>query len=86
MMYAINHPKRFRLNTAISNNYHVYVCMCCHVDTPLQEKLDTLAGQIGNGGMAAAGATFIAMMAIWFAFPGHRVEVGCLNIGINSFR
>ena len=35
-------------------------------DTPLQEKLDTLAGQIGNGGMIAAGATFIAMLVVWY--------------------
>lgn len=34
-----------------------------------------MAGQIGNGGMAAAGATFIAMMAIWFAFPNSRGQV-----------
>lgn len=33
-------------------------------DTPLQEKLDVLAGQIGNFGMFAAGATFVAMMII----------------------
>jgi calcium-translocating P-type ATPase len=42
------------------------------VDTPLQEKLDTLAGQIGNLGMVAAGATFVAMVAIWFYYPEHR--------------
>jgi Ca2+-transporting ATPase len=42
------------------------------VDTPLQEKLDTLAGQIGNLGMAAAAATFLAMIAIWFYYPEHR--------------
>lgn len=39
------------------------------VDTPLQEKLDTLAGQIGNGGMVAAGATFIAMLVVWYYSP-----------------
>ena len=42
-------------------------------DTPLQEKLDTLANQIGNGGMIAAAATFIAMLAIWFYYPSTRV-------------
>jgi calcium-translocating P-type ATPase len=42
------------------------------VDTPLQEKLDALAGQIGNLGMVAAGATFVAMIAIWFYYPEHR--------------
>ncbi|KAJ1397161.1 E1-E2 ATPase-domain-containing protein [Ochromonadaceae sp. CCMP2298] len=42
------------------------------VDTPLQEKLDKLAGQIGNMGMAAAGATFLAMLALWFIYPENR--------------
>uniref|UniRef100_A0A7S3HU65 Calcium-transporting ATPase n=1 Tax=Spumella elongata TaxID=89044 RepID=A0A7S3HU65_9STRA len=42
------------------------------VDTPLQEKLDTLANQIGNLGMFAAGATFIAMIAIWYMYPEQR--------------
>jgi len=41
-------------------------------DTPLQEKLDTLAGQIGNLGMVAAAATFVAMIAIWFYYPEQR--------------
>lgn len=43
--------------------------------TPLQEKLDVLAGQIGNAGMAAAGATFVAMLAIWFIYPSLREPV-----------
>jgi len=34
-------------------------------DTPLQEKLDTLAGEIGNMGTMAAYATFAAMIVIW---------------------
>lgn len=42
------------------------------VDTPLQEKLDTLAGQIGNFGMACAGATFIAMLVVWYYKPESR--------------
>ena len=42
------------------------------VDTPLQEKLDVLAGQIGNLGMAAAVATFLAMTALWFLYPDNR--------------
>ena len=49
------------------------------VDTPLQEKLDVLAGQIGNVGMAAAAATFVAMMVIWFMYPEKRVE------GVNMY-
>lgn len=42
------------------------------VDTPLQEKLDKLAGQIGNMGMAAAAATFVAMLVLWFLYPENR--------------
>jgi P-type Ca2+ transporter type 2C len=41
-------------------------------ETPLQEKLTVLADQIGYGGMAAAGATFIAIIAIYFLFPESR--------------
>lgn len=37
-----------------------------------QEKLDVLAGQIGNLGMAAAGATFLASVAIWALRPEAR--------------
>jgi Ca2+-transporting ATPase len=43
-------------------------------DTPLQEKLDVLAGQIGNFGMAVAVATFFAMIGLhYFGFHsgGH---------------
>ena len=41
-------------------------------DTPLQEKLDNLANQIGNLGMIAAAATFFAMIGIWFYYPDQR--------------
>ena len=41
-------------------------------DTPLQEKLDTLAAQIGVGGLIAAGATFAVLMIQWFWFPENR--------------
>ena len=41
-------------------------------ETPLQEKLNTLAGQIGNLGIAAAVCTFIAMLSIWFLYPEMR--------------
>lgn len=41
-------------------------------DTPLQEKLDTLAGQIGNFGMVTAVLTFIAMLALWYIRPDWR--------------
>jgi Ca2+-transporting ATPase len=40
-----------------------------HEDTPLQEKLDTLAAQIGIGGLVAAVATFAVMMIQWKFFP-----------------
>jgi calcium-translocating P-type ATPase len=41
-------------------------------ETPLQEKLDVLAGQIGNLGMGSAVMTFIVMIAIWFLRPDER--------------
>lgn len=40
--------------------------------TPLQEKLDDLAGQIGNVGIFAAGVTFLAMVIIWYLLPSTR--------------
>jgi hypothetical protein len=43
-------------------------------DTPLQEKLDVLASQIGQLGMGMAAATFVAMMTIWFLYPSSRQE------------
>ena len=48
---------------------------CNEIETPLQEKLNVLAGQIGNGGMLAAGATFTAMLVIWFVMPEKRPPV-----------
>ena len=44
------------------------------VPTPLQEKLDTLAGQIGYLGMGCAGATFVVMVAVWVLYPSTRVN------------
>jgi P-type Ca2+ transporter type 2C len=41
-------------------------------DTPLQEKLDVLAGQIGNFGMVTAVLTFVAMLTLWFVKPEWR--------------
>ena len=43
-------------------------------DTPLQEKLDILAGQIGNLGIASAVATFIAMSVLWYLYPERRED------------
>jgi len=45
-------------------------------DTPLQEKLDILAGQIGNLGIASAVATFIAMSVLWYLYPERREDAG----------
>lgn len=42
------------------------------VDTPLQEKLDVLANQIGYLGMGAAAATFLAMIALYALYPSQR--------------
>ena len=41
-------------------------------DTPLQEKLETLANQIGYVGMAMAACTFLAMIWVYFAHPDSR--------------
>jgi P-type E1-E2 ATPase len=43
-------------------------------DTPLQEKLDTLANQIGNFGMVSAGITFVAMIFIRYIHPDNQVS------------
>jgi len=50
-----------------------------NTETPLQEKLNVLAGQIGNGGMLAAGATFVAMMTLWFLYPETHAPVSLCN-------
>lgn len=42
-------------------------------DTPLQEKLDAMAANIGYVGMACAAATFVATMCVYFTT--HRVSV-----------
>lgn len=41
-------------------------------ETPLQEKLDKLAGQIGTGGMSVAALTFVAMIILWVVHPEWR--------------
>lgn len=45
------------------------------VDTPLQEKLDTLANQIGNFGMVAAVLTFIAMISLRLIHPDNQISL-----------
>ena len=52
------------------------------VDTPLQEKLDVLANQIGNGGIAAAICTFLAMVGVWVIYPSTRY-VASQSIALN---
>jgi calcium-translocating P-type ATPase len=54
-----------------------------HADTPLQEKLTELADQIGYGGMAAAAATFLVIMVMWWLFPERR-EAGLLQTAIKA--
>ena len=54
-------------------------------DTPLQEKLDTLAGQIGNGGMVAAGATFIAMLVVWYYTPDGVSKPSLFEYTLKAF-
>ncbi len=54
--------------------------------TPLQEKLDDMAAMIGYVGMAAAGATFIAMMAIKvFVQPEYLKEHTILSYALEAF-
>jgi P-type Ca2+ transporter type 2C len=54
--------------------------------TPLQEKLTTLADQIGYGGMGAAVATFGAMMAIYFFIPENRdPDMTLFEVMLKSF-
>jgi Ca2+-transporting ATPase len=42
------------------------------VDTPLQERLDSLANLIGLIGTAAAAATFIALLVFWIIKVSHK--------------
>jgi calcium-translocating P-type ATPase len=43
-------------------------------ETPLQQKLNVLAEQIGYFGMGAAVATFTALVALWFIYPESRAS------------
>jgi Ca2+-transporting ATPase len=42
--------------------------------TPLQEKLDVLAAQIGHLGMATAVLTFVTMIGIYCMYPASRAD------------
>jgi Ca2+-transporting ATPase len=55
-------------------------------ETPLQEKLDSMAAMIGYVGMGAAAATFVAMMAIKiFVDPDYLQEVSVFHHALNAF-
>lgn len=54
--------------------------------TPLQEKLDDMAALIGQVGIAAAAATFIAMMCIKiFAKPAYLDDVSVFAQALDAF-
>ncbi|KAG7361610.1 plasma-membrane calcium-translocating P-type ATPase [Nitzschia inconspicua] len=54
--------------------------------TPLQEKLDDMAAMIGYVGMAAAAATFVAMMCIKiFVDPGYLKDVSVFKHALDAF-
>jgi calcium-translocating P-type ATPase len=55
-------------------------------ETPLQEKLDDMAAMIGYVGMAAAAATFIAMMSIKiFVDPDYLKDVSLFKHALDAF-
>jgi len=55
-------------------------------ETPLQEKLDDMAAMIGNVGIAAAAATFIAMMCIKiFINPEYLHDVSVFHHALEAF-
>lgn len=54
--------------------------------TPLQEKLDDMAATIGYVGMAAAAATFVAMMMIKLVVkPDYLADVSIFNHALDAF-
>lgn len=55
-------------------------------ETPLQEKLDDMAAMIGYVGIAAAAATFVAMMVIKiFVDPEYLEEVSVFHHALDAF-
>jgi calcium-translocating P-type ATPase len=55
-------------------------------ETPLQEKLDDMAAMIGYVGMAAAAATFVAMMGIKiFVDPEYLKDVSVFKHALDAF-
>ena len=53
-------------------------------NTPLQDKLETLAEQIGYAGMGFAGATFLALLGTWYLTPVGQRE-GLFETLLSSF-
>jgi Ca2+-transporting ATPase len=54
--------------------------------TPLQEKLDDMAALIGYVGMAAAGATFLAMMFIKIVVqPAYLQNISIFSYALEAF-
>ena len=54
--------------------------------TPLQEKLDDMAALIGYVGMAAAGATFVAMMFIKIVIqPAYLADISIFSYALEAF-
>lgn len=54
--------------------------------TPLQEKLDDMAAMIGYVGMAAAAATFLAMMMIKIIVqPAHLADISVFAYALEAF-
>jgi P-type Ca2+ transporter type 2C len=57
-----------------------------HEETPLQEKLDDMAAMIGYVGMAAAAATFVAMICIKvFVDPEYLKDVSVFKHALDAF-
>jgi calcium-translocating P-type ATPase len=55
-------------------------------ETPLQEKLDTMAALIGYVGMGAAAATFVAMMCIKiFVQPDYLNDISVFHHALDAF-
>eukprot|EP00606_Chrysophyceae_sp_TOSAG23-5_P001068 GSChrysophyteH2.ASY1.ANO1.1099.1 assembled CDS len=55
------------------------------VNTPLQDKLEILAENIGYMGMAFAAATFIAMMASWYMLAEETRSQGLFETVLEAF-
>lgn len=53
--------------------------------TPLQDKLETLANNIGYVGMAFAAATFIAMLVDWYLTGGGAENLSLFDVTLKAF-